>query len=537
MNKINKYFAGVSLLALSLLSFTSCIDEVEPKSSTATEEQIGRSSSATEALVLAMPAYLNRYTSSAQTVHYQFGYPSIMHARDIMTGDMCVPSTGYDWFSPWSDVKYINQTSARANYNWYYYYTFIQKANQVIAPIDVSTATDEQLEYYGYAKAYRAMLYLDLAQMYEFLSNDKVSSTNSDGHDVLNLTVPIVTDTTSLDKARNNPRVSRTEMAAFILNDLEDAIQYCPATATDKTLPSKACAYGLLARYYMWLGDYPNAETAARNAIDNADVEPISESEALSTTTGYNTLSDFMWGDQLTSSDNLVATGIVNWTSWMTVEYTSGYSFAGAYSMIDKSMYNRISDTDWRKLEWKAPAGSTLDGQNTYCTGIDADDIAEYTTLKFRPGSGNISDNSIACAVAIPLMRVEEMYFIEAEAAAHQDAARGLELLKSFMTTYRDPNYTTTVSSTDDVVEEIVFQKRVELWGEGQTFFDIKRLNYSVTRGYEGTNHHDEARFNTTGRPAWMNLVITQYEGEDNDGVAGYNNPDPTGAYDVWTGE
>ena len=79
-------------------------------------------------------------------------------------------------------------------------------------------------------------------------------------------------------------------------------------------------------------------------------------------------------------------------------------------------------------------------------------------------------------------MRVEEMYFIEAEAVAHTNAAKGKELLETFMKTYRYPKYTCKVSSTDDVVEEIVFQKRVELWGEGQTFFDIKRLNYSVTR-------------------------------------------------------
>ena len=52
-------------------------------------------------------------------------------------------------------------------------------------------------------------------------------------------------------------------------------------------------------------------------------------------------------------------------------------------------------------------------------------------------------------------MRVEEMYFIEAEAAAHLDAAQGVALLTDFMKKYRDPNYVCPVSSTDDVVEEI----------------------------------------------------------------------------------
>lgn len=89
-----------------------------------------------------------------------------------------------------------------------------------------------------------------------------------------------------------------------------------------------------------------------------------------------------------------------------------------------------------------------------------------YASVKFRPNEGNTDDPNIGAASSYPIMRVEEMYFIEAEAVAHTNAAKGKELLETFMKTYRDPKYTCKVSSTDDVVEEIVFQKRVELWGE-----------------------------------------------------------------------
>ena len=102
------------------------------------------------------------------------------------------------------------------------------------------------------------------------------------------------------------------------------------------------------------------------------------------------------------------------------------------------------------------------------------------------------------------------------------------------MKAHRDPNYT---CSERNVINDIVFQKRVELWGEGQTFFDIKRLNMSVTRGYEGTNHYSEARLNTNGRPAWMNLVIVQTESNNNEALRGWNNPDPSDLYTPWTGE
>ena len=99
------------------------------------------------------------------------------------------------------------------------------------------------------------------------------------------------------------------------------------------------------------------------------------------------------------------------------------------------------------------------------------------------------------------------------------------------MKAYRNPKYTCNKTKVEDVVEEIVFQKRVELWGEGQTLWDIKRLNYSVERGYNNTNWIKAARFNTEGRPAWMNLVFVQTEGNSNEALRGWNNPNTTGLY------
>ena len=154
--------------------------------------------------------------------------------------------------------------------------------------------------------------------------------------------------------------------------------------------------------------------------------------------------------------------------------------------------------------------------------------LTDYASLKFRPNSGNITDYTIGNVSAFPLMRVEEMYFIEAEAAAQQDPARGIQLVEQFMKSYRDPQYTCDASSKEDVVEEIVFQKRVELWGEGLNFYDIKRLDYSVNRAYEGSNHDPQSYAITNGRPGWMNWCISRGEENGNAGVRGYNNPDPS---------
>lgn len=142
-----------------------------------------------------------------------------------------------------------------------------------------------------------------------------------------------------------------------------------------------------------------------------------------------------------------------------------------------------------------------------------------------------MSVSNVGNASAFPVMRIEEMYLIEAEAAAHLSAADGKQLLETFMKTYRDPQY---VCSNSDVVEEVVFQKRIELWGEGLSFYDIKRLNMSVTRGYPDTNFFDTARLNTNGRPAWMNLNIVRQESDNNEALVGFGNPDPTDFYKPW---
>lgn len=123
-------------------------------------------------------------------------------------------------------------------------------------------------------------------------------------------------------------------------------------------------------------------------------------------------------------------------------------------------------------------------------------------------------------------MRVEEMYLIKAEAIAHINPTEGATILRDFMQKYRNSSYRFTGATTDDVVAEVILQKRVELWGEGQIFFDYKRLNLDITRSYRGTNFDNAAAmYNTTGRPAWMNYVIVRSEGNNNKAVTEWNNP------------
>lgn len=529
MKRFHKYILGASLLSIALVS-TSCEDETEP-THFATQDQASASSAATRALVYAMPAYFNHIDESLideKNWHGAFGYGAMMIIRDLQTGDRSIGTKYNSHFKNYACDQYMGKRYIYANYPWSYYYGFILTTNKVIAAIDLNNCTDDQKGYYGIASAFRAFCYLDIARTYEFLDNKKVKSVNENGKDVAGLTVPIVTDAISENDARKNPRASRADMAKFIENDLNKAEEYIKFS-TEKTniLPDLACVYGLKARLYMWLEDYTNAAKYAKLAFSTTSSKPMTETDCLDAQKGFNDLSKWMWGAKQTSEDDAVKTGIVNWTSWACNETTFGYAGVGAYNLIDANLYSQIDDKDFRKKEFIGPNGPSKDQK--ILTRLQQ----AYASIKFRPNEGNADSYQTGAASAYPIMRIEEMYFIWAEAEAHLDAAKGKEDLIKVMTTIlkRNPDYAFTGTTTEEVVNEIVKQKRIELFGEGQTFFDIKRLNMSVDRTYNGNNWIPLARLKTDGRPAWMNWVIPQNEEKNNSALADYNNPDPSDVY------
>ena len=534
MNKINKYIAGMGVAVMSLATFNSCIEEVDPQSSTVIESQVNHSSSAVKALIWGLPYYFN---ACATDYHFEFGYGAMLHMRDVMTGDLPVnPSpSGYDWFAEYEQTTLLNQDAPTIWYVWAYYNKFIQNTNVALSAIANANKTGMEDKYAGYeavAKAFRAIAYLEMAQMYEFKTNDKFTTgVNADGNNVEGLTVPIVTEKTTLEEARNNPRATKEVMQQFILDDLTYALENIDKfDDSDKVFPHKAEVYGLLARFYMWKEDYPKAQEAARNAINNYSGSPMTQSEALSKTSGFNDLSKFMWGAKQTDANESVKTGIINWTSWMSNETTFGYASAAPFTMIASELYNKIDNNDFRKLSFKAPATSPLSGSEPYIDEGLFKDFPTYTSLKFRPAEGNTEEASVACACAFPMMRYEEMFFIAAEAAARLgDAGTAKTILTKVMST-RNPNYNCKASSPEDVAEEVFLQKRIEFFGEGITFFDYKRLNKSVDRT-ASSNWDVTENYKIEGRPAWMVFNIPYSEGSQNHALADYMNPDPSGVY------
>ena len=140
-----------------------------------------------------------------------------------------------------------------------------------------------------------------------------------------------------------------------------------------------------------------------------------------------------------------------------------------------------------------------------------------YTNIKFgmKSGIGSTLNNS-----DWPLMRVEEMILIQAEGYAMSgNEAKAREILTNFVKNYRDPNY--TIPSARTLQDEIWFQRRVELWGEGFAVSDARRLGKNIVRfhGAGTTNFPDAFTFNIAADDPFLNMRFSQAEKDNNMGV------------------
>lgn len=528
MKKINKIYSALALTAA--LGLTSCIEETFPKESVATSDQISQSASALEGSVNGIPAQMSQgyLVYGNQTHETDMGYPLFMIAQTELLGDMYPGGSniGYDWYVSYNTLNYnIGPDSYDAYLPWFTLYKFIKSANDIISTVNIEdeNTSDVQKGYAGVAYACRAFDYFMLTSCYEPMENKY-----TDVSAVKGLTVPFVLNTTTPDEAKNNPRVPHDEMIAFILSDLDKA-ESCLKNFSPKTkqVPNLAVVYGIRAKVYMWDEDYANAAKYARLAIETANAQPMTETEWTDPKSGFTKACDsWMWYITY-SAENMG--NLCNFVGWMSNEDGWGYSTL-TMPMIDKSLYDKIGSTDFRKHVFLDP--ERYDYYN-YQTSRDKEYIEElpaYAALKFRCANGDYNTYSVGGATDVPVMRVEEMYFIDAIAtAASESVEAGKAKLNSFMQTYRDPNFSAKSVELRDFEIEALDQMRIEFWGEGNAFPIAKRLKVGTMQNYAGTNcPSDILKLNCEGiKPNW-NFVIPTTEIQSNVALEGKNNPDPT---------
>ncbi len=426
--------------------------------------------------------------------HNDFGYTSVMIALDSKGQDMIGKFSGYNWFVRPERMNDVTPDGPSTSIIWNCIYKQIGVANNVLLTIPADTDNDELKFFRAQALGVRAFDYWVLAQVYQFNYSVNPSAP----------CVPIVTDENMEQVAAEGaPRAAVSEVYDQILADLGECIELLQASGIDpasvmdskpKRMVSLPVAYGLRARAYLSMHKYSEAAADAQNAINNFSGRPYSRSEVSVPT--FTSLDDaaWMWGVAIAETDRVVTSGIINFPSHMG-SFNYGYCQYGAWRWINLNLYNSIPDTDVRKGWWldenyESPNLTTAqlnylanyinESAVTYTGQSNSTCIMPYTQVKYNSYLGVLGQSTNASDV--PLMRVEEMYLTLAEATGMTSPVQGKELLESFVKNYRDPSYSCTATTSDELQEECWRQRRIELWGEGLSYFDVMRMNKGIDR-------------------------------------------------------
>lgn len=443
-----------------------------------------------------------------------WGFPMMCLSSDLEAADVVMANSGYNWFATCGFLSSRNADYANPYVRYAAPYNEIAAANEIIRTYPIDTEDQEAIWKIAQAKAIRAFSYLNLAPYFQF----SYAAAGADKP-----CVPLVTEATS--NFTSNPRASVSTIYELIIDDLTYAIDNLEGYArTDKSRIDRQVALGLRARAYLNMQEWALAAEDAAAAAEGYEPSSIEEasSPALFSISEHN----WMWGYDMRADialENPYATS----SAWIRSFSGDGYSAAcQVYACCNNLLYDLIPATDVRKGWWvDADLDSPLLDKVNW-NGSTGKDIATleienvkmaflpYTNVKFGMNSigGTANDDDW------PFMRVEEMVLIQAEGLAksgHQDEAR--MVLENFVRTYRDPEYSSHAGGRS-LEDEIWFQRRVELWGEGFSNNDTRRLNKPLVRFHGGkeSNVPEAFRFNMTADDPWWLMRFTSSEKNTN---------------------
>ncbi|WP_208890014.1 RagB/SusD family nutrient uptake outer membrane protein [Polaribacter sejongensis] len=399
---------------------------------------------------------INTGTGGFSTDHEDFGQKGYDIFTDFLSGDLALTANNYNRYGNFVNLLSTVDYADNDNYMpWRYYYRVIRSANQVISTLGGNEAipeSDASKHALGQAKTLRAYAYFYLSQLFqkEYNATEAI--------------LPLYTTPTDPVFAQS----PMSDVYDFMIEDLTSADSLLIGfDRANKTGANQDVARALLAYVYAAKGDSASnllAKGLADQVID-AGYPLMTSTEVVG---GFNDLNTpaWIWGFDITLANGL---DLASWWGQIDV-FTYSYQWAGDRKGIDNVLFSKIKDNDIRKTQFDTI--NSLQPRNKF-----------YNAARVIGGQRNIEDDYI-------YMRVAEMYLLSAEMAAKegQDAAartRLNELLSERFTEATDYAYVNGLSG-DDLLDEVILQTRIELWGEGKSYLSMKRNKQTMTRG---TNH------------------------------------------------
>ena len=312
------------------------------------------------------------------------------------------------------------------------------------------------------------------------------------------------------------------------LNEAIDIFKDLNYTRSSKNEVDLNVAYGLRARANLYMENWAEAASDAQEAMKG--YAPYTREDVSKPTFIDHKAANWIWGAIIAESN--IQRQLTTWPAAYSSFAGRGYATGqGCYKMINNLLFRKIPHTDVRKGWW---VDENLHSDNLAdLTWGDAigDEIASlsipdvkvpfapYTNVKFAQygGVGNDKNAGDWC-----MMRYEEMLLIAAEGTAMAgDLLGGKAILENFIKAYRDENYVCTSADATSFQNEVWFQRRVELWGEGFSMADIMRLGKNIVRVSSAvtTTFPGNFAFNIASNDGWLLMRIPQDETNSNAGI------------------
>lgn len=453
---------GCAILAASLSSCVNDWLDVAPSDGTDADAAL-TSSSDLAAARTGMYAALKGNSNLVDYYGQQFFVYGDVHAGDDYQYNNIGGSNRASFYY---DMNYqtaseFTSSTSSSNVAWKSPYIVIGRANRIIAAAEggaLSDAAEAKAtidQYAAEAKVLRALAHFDLVRIYgKPYTEDQGAS----------LGVPLVTGV--LESNAKPARSTVAEVYTQVVKDLTEAISSnALATETEPGYVSVWGAKAILSRVYLNMGDYANALSVAEDIIKNSK----ESGAALWTRDQYFKAwdastpneSEFLFRLNVAgSTDSNDLNGIGN------LQQREGYKEMVA---TKKFVDMLTSDPEDVRNEMFLPATA-------------AKEVATYGTNKvflnkLRGQGGNLRNVTI-----VPIIRLSEVYLTAAECAfRNNDKTKAVEYLNDLV-----KNRTTTEASLATVdnitLERILIERRKELIGEGQRYFDALRNNETITR-------------------------------------------------------
>lgn len=445
---MKKYFFITALCSLSLISCSDDLD-LDNKEYVSREQINALAESSPESLLVVTEgindganAFLRSYSTYGAGAHSDFGLKAMHLGTDLMTNDVVM--TNSHWFSEYHNYLGREQQNTRGTATvWNFYYTIIRDTNGIIELIPADTQDEGLKASLGKALALRGLAYFNLIRLY------------ADGE----RGIPLYTEDEFIAS-----RAATSQVVAQVGEDLERSYAALEGyNRVSKGEINQDVVAGLLARYYLEYGNYSKAITMAEQAQTAGSL--MTGDDVLD---GFDEISNpsWIWGADITAETTTIYASFFSHMGNLNPGYAG---LLGVYKNVDRRLYEEIADTDVRK-EWFVGEGQT-----------EAYGLPKYANVKFIDDTFFEGD--------LVYMRVEEMLLIEAEARALSGDDAGAAQALYELVSKRDPNYTLSTKTGDALLEEIRTHRRIELWGEGFAFYDMKRWNMALVRDYDGTNH------------------------------------------------